>query len=333
MRRIFAGAAGAALVAGCAAFAPPAHLAVNGIWNLRGPGFVHASYYYSESQLKDPRWEARRLANLGRLDHCPTDQQVISRDVRWFEATEESVIRCAAVIYTVRCGARAAGPMDEIERRRQSLLRQHFDAPIEKGCGEKDQSRLPDVTDHDRDVENRRKIVATISRSARCPVESSRPTKPLRSFPQTRFSLETRLDRRFGELQLRSPRTVTYDPGFTQRRIAWAHDRAGLVEPAFLPPDELDNDRYNIRLVQTYALNRAGTGYCVVLEARQAGRVWRRAIERPRMVKERGHLAMDSSGRSLDPANYWTPFTDMILLTDALIADLGLPTLSQPSES
>ncbi len=126
-----------ASLGGCA-LAPPDRLAANREWQNARSGYVFAIYYFTAAELRDLRWEKKRLEMMKQAIFCKTGEKVGRRDVRWFPATPVSQKRCAAVIYTVECDLPTLVPTDNLGQICQSLLTDTFDQPIEKNCGEKD---------------------------------------------------------------------------------------------------------------------------------------------------------------------------------------------------
>ena len=126
-----------ATLTGCA-LAPPDRLAANRQWQNARSGYAFVISYFTAGELRDSRWEAKRLEMMKQAIFCKTGERIVRRDVRWFPATSVSRKRCAAVIYTVECDVPTLVPTDNLSEIRQALLTDPFDEPIEQNCGQKD---------------------------------------------------------------------------------------------------------------------------------------------------------------------------------------------------
>ena len=129
-----------AVLNGCAR-TPPERLAANRSWENARSGYAFSISYFTAAELKDIRWERKRLEMMKQARFCKTGERIVSRDVRWFPPTPESRRRCAAVLYIVKCDVPTLVPTDDLDESRQSFLTGPPDEPIEKNCGEKDRAK------------------------------------------------------------------------------------------------------------------------------------------------------------------------------------------------
>ncbi len=286
--------------------APPRSLTAELTGTFGGGGYVARTGYFTESEIRDPQWEERRLARVqGTFQVCGGRDQIISRDVRWYPATRQRRQRCAAVVYTIRCEGRSNLSWHELDLNRRRYLRQDPEPAIEAGCGEKDWARRaprPLVSSSD--------LEPVLSAEAHCVGSNAFPASPLRVDPHTRLQSRTL----YGLGLQRRPIPLI---GGAAGAIQYRFDRAQRVGP-ILRDTPVADDGSNILVEQHLARDPSGEGYCISLTARQAGRVWRREIHRSRFIEQRPRGAITDEGLSADPARYWEPRTDARLLANAL---------------
>lgn len=307
-----AGALAAVLLGSCATGdpgEPPLHWAIN---RSSGGGFYRMAYF-TDAQLRDPRWEARRMAQIRENTHC-LNVRIIRRDVRWYPATERSRRRCAAVVYTYQCMAPIESLTPRLNENRIEQINSAFGSPIEADCGEKDDARWPPPPPPPPSYHQ--PVEELLSDATACGRELKDNGRQIRVGRRTRVQVRTILHPALANAP--GLGMLWYLVRAPEAGIGFAMYRAELVRPNF---EELaiPNDGTNILVVQEFAPNSHGSGYCVRLTARQGGRVWQRRIERREFVEQlRPIVGIDEHGLSRDPSRFWSPATDAKALAAAL---------------
>ena len=294
---------------------PPNHIAVEIHAVTGGAGFVYRQGYFTEAEVLDPRWEVRRREKMNQIRMCPS-YRIVRRDIRWYEATPESGQRCAAIVYSGLCAGRRGSGRDERETDRITVLRQDADRPIPAACGTKDPALTPERP-RPSDEQRRAEL---LSPAATCEAGEAATAEPIRLVPATRVHVRTLVHPGFAAA---SPEPFRAD-WFARipTNAVSAFSREGRIVPQ-IRTSPLPDDGVNLLVTLEFALRRDGEPYCVQLSARQGARRWRRTIERPGFVEHlRREVAIDRHGRSNDPARYWSPAPDAILLANALGAYL-----------
>lgn len=294
---------------------PPEHWAVNRSLS----GGVYRLAYFTDAQVRDRRWEARRLAQIRETSGCSAIH-VVRRDVQWYPATEQSRRRCAALVYAFRCTAEeSVNP--RLNQDRIEALRSTFGLPIEAECGEKESSRRPQPP---RPPSYYQPIEELLSGAAACGPESSDNGRRIRVGRRTRVYVKTLLHPALANAE--GLGRLWYLVRIPEGGIGSAMYRANLVLPNF-ERAPIPNDGANLLVLQEFAPNPHGGGYCVRLTARQGGRVWQRRIERPEFVEHlRRSVGVDVNGLSRDPSRFWSPQTDARALAAALGAHVARNT-------
>lgn len=104
-------------------------------------GYVVRLEFFTRAEMKSSEWEFAR-AKSSAAWMCSGHEQLIYRDVRWFEPTPSSGQRCARVIYTIKCTPHEAFTSEEwrqvsekdFAEVRQKLLDDPPSDAIPKGC-------------------------------------------------------------------------------------------------------------------------------------------------------------------------------------------------------
>lgn len=286
----------------------PDRLAATRSWISSPRGYVFRIAYFTDAELQDPVWEQRRLTMMRQVRFCHAGERIGRRDVRWYESTTTSGQRCAAVVYTVQCSGRQHAPGDRLSADRIGLLRADPEGPIESGCGEKDGARRPSSpatappTLHD-----------LVSAEASCEGDDLPSAEPVQVGPETRIAFRTLVSPnldvpgQFNESIARVP----------EMAVARWFMRAGRVAPHLAASAPAD-DGVNVMVTEAFAPWREH-GYCVRLTARQGSRLWQETIRRAAYIEgRRAWVGVGMDGMSNDPARYWHPSTDAVLLSARL---------------
>jgi hypothetical protein len=310
--------AGPIVLAGCVTSAPPPpdNLSIDRHWSSSKFGFIYATYYYTEAQIDDPRWEKKRLESMETATVCETGKRVVRRDVRWFAPTPTSGRKCAAVVYTIQCEIPTLATNDTFDADRREQLEGEL-GKIGKGCGEKDFKKLH-LADYN--ITNYQKYQSYLVDRNVCDFRSPSMDGNLQLKPATRVAVKVLIDRalaaRFGSHALDDRFTSTVESALSQ-----GLRRAKRLQSIF-PAGGIQNDSSdNIRIELALGLNNEGRPYCVQLTARQGTRVWRRTIDRAGISDGRPMYLADDSKQGDQPS----PSNDARALAEALRASLGLP--------
>lgn len=306
---------------GCAhnAGKPPSKSKATEVWLSSKYGFIHATYYFTKAQVKDARWESQRLEAMRGVRFCKGGSSVIRRDVRWVPATPVSGQTCGVVIYTVKCDTPTNAQRDGFEQDRREFLLGELDRLPRKQCT--GVSRTGQVFPDSPAAEEKRNQLNIVDGPA-CDMDAPKLDGVIRITPKTRIAVTTNWERAFskkfaGQDDDRLGRAV-------EGKIRSGLFLAGMLEGIFPATGLVSDEPDNIRVGLSLGFNRGGRLYCVQLTARQAGRVWRRTIERD------DKTSADSEGlfSGFDPSNAHpdpTPGDDAESLSSEFRAALGLP--------
>jgi hypothetical protein len=284
----------------------PADLAVNRRWVSNADGYVYTVGYFTAEQLNSPAWEAARLARRSTVRFCP-DEEVVHRDVRWYEPIAPGEPRCAAVVYSIACTRRRPEWGSSLEYERRQALLEDMEYPITAGCGDKDGANQPDFRTP------RGSNVVLSSTTDLC-----RDMLPDLAFGSFRLREANFVQERtiVSNLYIRRERPYTGGGAGFLAQAAEAGQRLHFV----VTSHDLPHDRHNIFVDQVFTEN--GEGYCVTLTARQGDALWRRTVKRD-SFPTLDH-AMSDQGHSRNPNTYWDAYTDTHLLQHQLALHLGL---------
>jgi len=296
---------------------PPDHIRVGIEAMTSGRGhFVYRQSYFTEAQVRDPRWEVRRREKMNQIRMCPS-YRIIRREIRWYDATPLSGERCAAIIYIGLCNGARRGPDPDVETDRITLLRRDPDPPIEPGCGERESYRF-DTRPPD---EQRR--AAMLSSEASCLPGEWASDEPIRVGPETRFHVRALAQPEFAaaaQWQFGADAT-----GQLGRLVEGYFYNADRVAPQVFESPIADNG-VNVFVTVEFTLSRGGEPYCIQLSARQGAHSWRRGIERAGflqdLVRLEREVGLTRTGLARDPSRLWSPSFDTSLLVDSLGAYL-----------
>jgi hypothetical protein len=258
----------------------PVDLAIDRSWSSNSDGYVYSVGYFTPEQVASKAWEAQRISSSRMVGFCESEQ-LVHRDVRWFEPIAIGEPRCGLVVYTFACSSRRPEWGSSLEYERKQALLNEPRRPLSAGCGEKSRSKLPTPV-----TETPAPRGVVISEWSDC--------KTIPDIHVGRFRL--REVNYINARTLVSPsfvRAVLHpypDPALHFSQAAADEQKVHIVDVVRPLPD----DGNNIFIEQTFAA--AGQSLCATLTARQGNNVWRKSV---RADLPKGQDGKSSLGKAL----------------------------------
>lgn len=253
-------------------------------------GYVYRASYFTAPEVRDSRWEERRLVSARGVRICAAGHRLLRRDVRWYPANAHSGRRCAAIVYTMQCADDDPSEAGTEQDRRYEF-RLDADPPIGRNCRA---DPYPDPAIQSAAAEAQ--LVLPRDFWPHCAEPDIVPRDPLWVFDETRIYLRTRLQ--------------LDDPSRTASSVQYAFTLAQMIMPR-VNSSPVPNNGTHIIITRGYGVGPSEHDYCEQLTAQQGARIWRRTITRSGDVEHlRQEVGVTRDGRSRDPTRYWTPQGD-----------------------